>query len=476
MRGSEKQTLTILHTNDIHSHFGSMSAIAAMINEERAQGGHLLVLDIGDHMDRMAVETEGTLGKANVDVLNLTGYDAITIGNNEGLTFTPDQLAQSYTGLLCPIVCGNVFEQDTGRPPAWMKSWVIVEKGPFRIGLLGATAPFNTFYELLGWQVTDPVETLRDQVKVLREQVDVIVVLSHLGLSTDKRLAEQVEGIDVVLGGHTHHVLEEPLLIGNTVLGAAGKFGQWLGRVVLERAGQAEPVQLVSSGCVPVHSSMLEEQVSLAIATNRTEAERLLDQTAVITDRTLPVYYERESPFAILLAQAVRHFTKAEISLVNAGQLLGNLPQGDITKGMLHSLCPSPINACTICLNGDQIREALEQSLLKEFFSKPIVGFGFRGRILGTLCVDGIEVLYDPSAPAYDKIQSIYVNGIPMDGKREYVVGTLDMFTFNVGYPSLAQGSNIQYYLPEFIRDLLEEELKRPGALEESLRNRWLPS
>ena len=144
--------------------------------------------------------------------------------------------------------------------------------------------------------MTDPVESLRDQVEVLREQVDVIVVLSHLGLSTDKRLAEQVEGIDVILGGHTHHVLEEPLLIGNTMLGAAGKFGQWLGKVVLEKAGQAEPVQLVSSGCVPVQSSMLEEQVSLGIATSRKEAERMLDQTAVITDRTCPFIMSKNLP------------------------------------------------------------------------------------------------------------------------------------------------------------------------------------
>lgn len=476
MHSSEKQTLTILHTNDIHSHFSSMSAIAAMIHEERAEGRHLLVLDIGDHMDRMAVETEGTLGMANVDVMNLTGYDAVTIGNNEGLTFTPAQLAQSYSGLLCPIVCGNVVEQDTGCPPAWMKPSIIIEKGPFRIGLLGATAPFNTFYELLGWEVTDPVETLKEQVNILREQVDVIVILSHLGLPTDKRLAEQIAGIDVILGGHTHHVLEEPLVIGQAVLGAAGKFGQWLGKVVLERVGEAEPVKLVSSGCVPVQQTLLEEQVSLAIATNFKEAERTLDQTAVITDRTLPINYEQESPFANLLAQAVRQFTGAELALVNAGQLLGGLPQGDITKGMLHSLCPSPINACTICLNGQQIREALEQSLLEEFIHKPITGFGFRGRILGTICMDGMEVHYDPLAAADNKIQSIYVNGIPMEEQREYVVGTLDMFTFNVGYPSLAEGNSIQYYLPEFIRDLLERELKRPGALEESQHARWFQS
>ncbi|MDM5278838.1 bifunctional UDP-sugar hydrolase/5'-nucleotidase [Paenibacillus silvae] len=476
MHSSEKQTLTILHTNDLHSHFGSMSAIAAMISQERAQGGHLLVLDIGDHMDRMAVETEGTLGMANVDVMNLTGYDAITIGNNEGLTFTAEQLAQAYNALLCPIVCGNVVEHATGQPPAWMQPSAIIDKGRFRIGLLGATAPFNTFYELLGWQVLDPVETLKDQVNKLRGQVDVIIVLSHLGLSTDKRLAEQTEGIDVILGGHTHHILEEPLVIGQTVLGAAGKFGQWLGKVVLERSIEEGTLHLVNSGCVPIQEELLEENVSLAIRANGREAERVLDQTAVITDRELPIDYERESAFATLLAQAVRQFTGAELSLVNAGQLLGNLPHGHITKGLLHSLCPSPINACTICLNGSQIREALEQSLLQEFAHKAIVGFGFRGKILGTLCMDGMEVWYDPNAPAYHRIQSIVVNGAPMEDQREYVVGTLDMFTFNVGYPSLAQGSNIKYHLPEFIRDLVEKELKRPGALEESLRSRWFQS
>lgn len=145
---------------------------------------------------------------------------------------------------------------------------------------------------------------------------------------------------------------------------------------------------------------------------------------------------------------------------MNAGQLLGDLPQGNITKGMLHSLCPSPINACTICLSGSHIREALEQSLLDEFSGKPIVGFGFRGHILGTLCMDGIEVQYNPDAPAYEKIQTISINGEPMDEQCEYIVGTLDMFTFNVGYPPLAHGTRTLYHLPEFIRDLLETEIK----------------
>lgn len=161
---------------------------------------------------------------------------------------------------------------------------------------------------------------------------------------------------------------------------------------------------------------------------------------------------------------------------MNAGQLLGELPQGNITKRMLHSLCPSPINACTICLSGSDIREALEQSLLDDFSGKPIVGFGFRGKILGTLCMDGMEVQYNPHAPAYEKIETIYINGEPINEQGEYIVGTLDMFTFNVGYLPLGRGTRTLYHLPEFIRDLLETEIKRPGALDDSLRARWRQS
>lgn len=473
MSTTNTQVLTIMHTNDIHSHFGAMSSIAAMIEKEREQAENVLVLDIGDHMDRKAVETEGTLGAANVDVINLTGYDAITIGNNEGLTITPEQLARTYSGLQCPVVCGNVVEHDTGLVPSWMQTSLVVTKGEFRIGLLGATAPFTTFYDLLGWVLLDPIDTLRQQVAELSPKVDVIVVLSHLGLSTDRRLAEQVEGIDVILGGHTHHVLEEPLMIGNTTIAASGKFGEWLGKVVLERQNAASKPVLVSSGCVPVTTTLLEEQVALAIATNLVEAEKSLEQTAVMVDKPLSVHYERESPFANLLAQAVRETTGTQVSLVNAGQLLGDLPQGVITKGMLHSLCPSPINACTICLKGSHIREALEQSLLPEFTDKPIIGFGFRGKVLGTLCVDGMDIEFDPRRPAYEKIRSIRIAGSPIQEERQYVIGTLGMFTFNVGYPSLSLGTETKYYLPEFLRDLVEIELKRPGALEECLRPRW---
>ncbi len=103
--------------------------------------------------------------------------------------------------------------------------------------------------------------------------------------------------------------------------------------------------------------------------------------------------------------------------------------------------------------------QALEESLLPEFIQKSIYGFGFRGKELGTLCVDGMTIEYDDGLPPYSKLRSVWVGEEPLDPEKEYIVGTIDMFTFGIGYLSLAQGTDIVYYLPEFLRKVLAELL-----------------
>lgn len=475
LKKSHNQKLTILYTNDIHSHFEMMSSAAAIISRERtAAEGPVLVLDIGDHMDRAAVETEGSMGQANVDIMNLTGYDAITIGNNEGLTFPADVLDHLYAGLQCPVVCCNIHETTSGAPPRWMKPSIVVEKGGIRVGITGATAAFAGFYQLLGWEASDPDQAIAEQVRLLSDQCDLVIVLSHLGLTTDKRLAENIEGIDIILGGHTHHVLEDPLVIGGTVICGAGKFGKYVGRLVLERSHENGRLLSREGQLLSVDQALIEPVVEQAIMRHHELAEQRLQEQVAVIDRKLPIHYEQESPFANLLAQAVLHHTGAEFSIVNSGQLLGPLPMGEISAGMLHSLCPSPINPCVVTLLGEHIYQALEESLLLEFNNKKIMGFGFRGYILGCLAVDGLQVHYDPSGLPYHKINSITLNGQPLERTREYRVGTLDMFTFKIGYETLALGRDTAYMLPEFIRDLLREELSRPGSLDETLVPRWI--
>ncbi|MDG0790257.1 5'-nucleotidase C-terminal domain-containing protein [Cohnella ginsengisoli] len=119
------------------------------------------------------------------------------------------------------------------------------------------------------------------------------------------------------------------------------------------------------------------------------------------------------------------------------------------------------------------MKQAFEESLLPEFIGLAFHGFGFRGKVLGRLCTDGAEVVFDPAAPPYSRVIGVRVNGEPLDEARAYTVGTLDMFTFGIGYVGLKQGRVVRYFLPEFIRDLLAEALVDHRAVADCLRPRW---
>ncbi|NIK76911.1 2',3'-cyclic-nucleotide 2'-phosphodiesterase (5'-nucleotidase family) [Paenibacillus castaneae] len=472
---SIRTKVVLIHTNDIHSRLEHAAQIASFIAEERRTFGSdsVLAVDCGDHMDRMRVETEGSNGVVNVELLNDAGYEAITIGNNEGLTYSFDQLAEAYVNRAqFAIVCANMKASDTGEPPEWMIPSTIIDKNGLSIGLIGVTAAFTDFYTLLGWKSTDPFEAIKEQVERIRSKTDVIVVMSHLGITADRLMAEKLEGIDLILGAHTHHLLEVPLIIGGTTICAAGKFGEYVGRVEIGMDPvSARPV--FRAACVPT-AAMPEQQGAAAIIRGFREAsQQRLSRVIARLSAPLPASVERESPLGNLLAAGLRRWTDAEIGIVNAGQLLGGLAQGDVTAGELHALCPSPINPCRMSIAGKHIRAALEQALLPEFIHKPLKGYGFRGEVLGTLAVDGLSIAYDSSRPDGSKLVSVTVNGDPLADERIYTLGTIDMFSFKAGYETLARMEQLKYYLPEFIRDVIADQLQNSTALRECRKIHW---
>ncbi|XID93559.1 bifunctional metallophosphatase/5'-nucleotidase [Paenibacillaceae bacterium WGS1546] len=469
-----KVTITILHTNDIHSHLEEASRIAGYVAETRrtVDPERLLVVDCGDFLDRARMETEGSQAAVNRALLEAIGYDAASIGNNEGLSYTPDELDGIFAGTNVPIVCANMTLARSGDRPSWMIPSLKVTKSGVRIGLIGLTAPYAEYYKLLGWDVSDPLNALRAEAERLRPEVDALVLLSHLGLPTDEKIAASVPGIDLILGGHTHHLLEVPLVVGAAAISAAGKFGAYVGRLELAFGANNELLG-VTGGCRATDGLPTSPDADGLIAAYWKMANEKLGRKVATLRKPLSLRYDRESELPTLLAAAVRRMAGAEIGIVNAGQLLSGLPSGDVTEAIVHEICPSPINPCSLTLRGSRIVRALEESLLPEFQNMEIRGFGFRGRVLGALCVDGLEVTADLGQAPYRKILSVTVNGVPLDENHDYAVATLDMFTFGVGYLSLKEGRELRYYLPEFIRDLLARALNVPDWVEQAGIARW---
>lgn len=476
---NELQKVVILHTNDIHSHFEQMPKIATAFRllEEKHAGTPVLKIDVGDHMDRMRIATDGTGGAANIAVMNATGYHLAVPGNNEGLTFTQDQLAADYGQLADFTVLGsNMGIAPSGQLPPWLAPYWIKELGGIKVGFIGVTAYFPEFYSLLDWQLSEPIEKVAEYVAALREQADSIVVLSHLGLSNDRRMAEAISGIDLILGAHTHHLLEKLAICGQTYLAGTGCYGQYIGEVELAYDPVTKKLLHAEGGSFSVEDYEMDPDISQLIEHYEEQGERSLEETISILDHPLTISWRQESPLGNLLASGIRDWVGAEIGIVNSGQLLGGLEAGEVTKKMLLSLCPSPINPCKFRLEGKQLMLALEQALLEEFIDKTIKGFGFRGKVLGTLCLDGVQVEYDEAGPPYHKIRWVTINGKPLDTKRSYLVGTLDMFTFGIGYLPLSEGTETEFYLPEFLRDILARQLTSARQLERCHQPRWIKS
>lgn len=470
------QRLVILHTNDVHSFFEQMPKVATVIKQIRQKYSpeQVLTIDCGDHLDRMRVETEGTAGIANMAIMNETGYEFAVLGNNEGLTFTPAMLARLYTDHANFTVIGsNMFDAKHSAVPPWMVPYKVIQKGQLRIGMIGVTIDFTSFYKLLGWDVRDPISITERLVQQLRDQVDLIIVMSHLGLANDQKLAEKINGIDFIFGGHTHHVLTEPLRIGNTYICGAGKFGHYVGELQVQYDWQKKEVQRVTGRVIDVQTYDSDPVIEAMTAEYKDQAEQRMNEVVATLASPLSIDWQHESPLGNLLAAGIKKWTGAQFAIVNAGQIIHSLQAGAVTAMDLLQICPSPINPCTMRLRGQHIRHLLEEALLPHFCRLPIRGFGFRGQVLGTLCVDGLDIVYDPAAKSYEKIVSITVDGEPLQVDQDYVVGTIDMFTFGIGYTSFTAGKDVRFFLPEFIRDILQKQLRDPQQIELCHADRW---
>ncbi|QCR33377.1 bifunctional UDP-sugar hydrolase/5'-nucleotidase [Lysinibacillus sp. SGAir0095] len=449
------ETIHIFHTNDIHSHFEYWQRMQEFIKTQRLEfsraGEPSFLFDIGDHLDRSNIYSEATLGKGNVRLLNDAEYDVVTIGNNEGITLAYEELHELYNEANFEVVVGNI-EPMTGSRPEWLKPHTILQtKYGTKIGVIGATAFFDVFYKELNWHITEPREALVHSANLLKEQVDILVCLSHLGLSEDELLADECPSIDVIFGSHTHHLLEEGKVVNNVLLTGCGKFGMYTGHLTLQfdhttRTLLKKKEEVIENAILP------ETEGEALFQAKLTEQGKQLLQTPIFqTNKNYNKEWFHYSQLAKFFAEAVLDFTKADCTMFNAGIFLDCLKKGTITNYDIHKILPHPINICVIELSGKELKEVYLQAQNEKWPLLELKGLGFRGSIFGKM------LTYEFSM---NKQRELLVNNEVVDIEKNYKLATLDMFTFGYFFPNFKYAKK-KYFLPLFLRDILIEYGKR---------------
>lgn len=439
-------TIHIYHTNDIHSHFSSWPSIQALLTERRRwhedAGDVCLILDIGDHVDRSHPYSEGTAGKGNVDLLNRAGYDAVTIGNNEGITLSKEELRDLYKQADFDVVLSNLFDETGGRP-GWAKPYrIMTTEDGVRIGLVGATAEFTPFYKRLGWTITDAKQSIIDTVERIKEQTDFIICLSHLGVKEDEQLAELCPDIDIILGAHTHHIFHEGKEIGNTLLGAAGKYGMYIGHITIDLPSNRKTARLIETATLKNWDVHFNEKLS-------EQGKMLLNGPVFYSNKELQAEWFKESELSALFGEALIEFADADCAMFNAGLFMEDLPLGETTRYDFHKMLPHPINPCLVELTGAELKEIYSQSLNPEWPNIELKGMGFRGAVFGNMIHTGMAM----------RGHQLTVGGEAVSPTAKYQLITLDMFTFGFFFPTLKRAPKT-YYMPEFLRDVFSQYLR----------------
>ncbi|MFM7395092.1 MAG: bifunctional metallophosphatase/5'-nucleotidase [Cyanobium sp.] len=458
---------SILHTNDMHSNVvgvgplrdyaplkvgsdatrGGYARLGALIAERRRELerlGPVLVLDAGDFSMGTAVAAACRELGAELRLMGLMGYDATTIGNHE-FDLGPDGLGQAIAaaaaaGPIPAVVASNsdLSAQDGRladlqrlRREGLIQPTTVIERGGLRFGLMGLIG-FDAFKYAAdpgGVVFSDPIDTARALARELRQRVDLVIALHHGGVvrgpdgrfdqGEDLHLLEAVPEVDVVVGGHTHTLLREPLLVNGRPAVQSGRYGEHLGELVLEvsqgrvslRSYRVIPVDARIRGDAAIQAVVDDVLMRSGPAAFATRGYATTEPLVRIEEDWPMDYRDLDSgtPLANVFTDALRRATGSRVAITGNGIIRAGLIKGrsgvqtvydvfslaPLGSGIIDATAGSAL--VTAWFTPAEIRTILEFFLQDdpnhpgEFFPR----------------VSGMRFSYDPARPRFDQVIAI---------------------------------------------------------------------
>nr|WP_263324798.1 5'-nucleotidase C-terminal domain-containing protein [Neobacillus sp. Marseille-Q6967] len=434
--------LSIMHVNDSHANVEQYPKLTTAVSQLRTEKPNSLLVDAGDVFSGTLYFNQ-YLGKADLWFMNSLGYDAMTFGNHE-FDRGSNVLADFIQEMQFPMVSANVNvtndpvlgplfadENSTSQEGGKIYPAIVKTVNEEKVGIFGLTTEDTTFLASPSEDIVfeNAVEQARATVASLQEQgVNKIVTLSHLGYGPDQELAAAVDGIDVIVGGHTHTKLSEPVVVEKsepTVIVQANEYLKFLG--VLDVTFDDNGVVTAYEGDLLDVNTYSADEAALA-KVNEFKApleelkKKVVGSSSVVLDGERTNVRSKETNLGNLITDAMAQRANqmvpgTYIAMQNGGGIRASIDQGDVTLGEIHTVMPFANLLVTLDLTGAEILEALEHSV-----SKVETGAG------QFMQVSGIQFKYDPAKPANERVWEVKVltaNGYEtLDLTKTYSVAT----------------------------------------------------
>jgi 2',3'-cyclic-nucleotide 2'-phosphodiesterase (5'-nucleotidase family) len=512
-------TLTILHTSDLHGHvdprdeladrdFGEgLARVATAVRAVRAEGHPTLLLDSGDTIQgtpMQAIAFQARPGDASdptIRAMNLLSYDAMAVGNHE-FDFGLARLEKSRSEARFPWLSANIVREN-GEPA--FPPYLVRRIAGLRVGILGLTTKnvpsWETPAHIAGLRFADTVEVARRLVPTLRgrEHCDLVIVLTHQGFEKDPAtgedrggseenqayaIATEVPGIDLLLTGHTHTVIE-PRRLGSAWISQPGRFGNTLTRfdVTLARRGGRWRVEEIRGTNLPMKPVAPDREIANAVASEHEKAMQTLAEAVATLENPLDAAQARVADTELLdwLHAVQRREGKADLSF--ASLLPGSLPPwgaGPLTLRQIWAFYPYENMLVTIRATGRQVREALESagrclSGIAEQDGRTV--WKRNPAVWGYNCdtAEGIEYALDPTRPEGHRLLFLRREGRPVADDETFTVALNSYRAAGGGGYGVWKSCPRVSAAEHSLRDLLLEDARRRKTLKlESDRNWFL--
>ena len=314
---------------------GGLDRVATVVKSIRADRPDAILLDGGDTWHG-SYTCHHTQGQDMVNVMNALNTEAMTF--HWEFTLGSDRVHEIIDTLPFPALGQNIFDAEWDEPAEYFKPYTFFERGGSKIAVIGQAFPYMPIANP-SWMFPEYSFGIRDEnMQAMVDEVrglgaDLVVVLSHNGFDVDKKMASIVTGIDIILSGHTHDALPEPVLIDNTIIVASGSNGKFVSRVDLDvRNGQ---MMGFKHKLIPIFSDVITPDPDMAALIDGERAP-YVDQLSEVIGQSESLLYRRgnfNGTWDDLICQALIEEREADISMspgVRWGPSI--LPGQDITR------------------------------------------------------------------------------------------------------------------------------------------------